>query len=334
MTKKASGSDNARYKKYLLLFFKLAVSSTLLYVLISKVGGRTIINNITRLDPIAFLGAVILYFVSISIASLRLGLLIPEHLKWKDLFSMFMIGSFFNTYMPGIIGGDAVKAYYLSRKLNNESIGEVEKDKTGRLQPLGVAIAAVFMDRYIGFCAMLCLGMTVLPFGYKYLQGASIKFPVVWLIPSLFAAYIATGIIIFKFRAGERFKLLSNIYRYFNFYSSKEKKLLRAFLYSLGVQMVGVISVYVLSRGLSMNVPFLSVLVFLPIIIVITTIPVSISGIGLREGAFVYLLGTIGVPSEMAMTLSLVWFLSVMTSSLLGLFYYLRFKDTFGGKIE
>lgn len=334
MTAKASGPKSVKYKKYLLLLFKLAISAILFYVLISKVGGRTIISNMGRLDPLAFLGAVSLYLVSISIASLRWGLLIPKHIRWKDLFSMFMIGAFFNTYMPGIIGGDAVKAYYLSRELKAGRTGGAKRDGAAPHSAIGTAVAAVFMDRYIGLCAMLCLSMAVLPFGYEYLRGASGKWPVVWFIPSLFAAYIATGIIIFKFRFSDRFKFLSTVSGYFRFYTSRKKALAKAFLYSIGVQMMGIIAVYVLSRGLSMDISFLSVLVFLPVIVVVTTVPVSISGIGLREGAFVFLLGTIGVPAEMAMTLSLAWFLSFVAAGLLGLFYYLRFKGAFGGKIE
>jgi len=318
--------------RYLLLILKLSVSSTLFYLLISKVGGRTIMNNLRMLDPAAFIAAVGIYLTAASISSLRWGLLIPQPVGKIKLFSMFMIGSFFNAYMPGIVGGDAVKAYYLSRQLKHS-------DSANGFQPEGaghnaIAIASVFMDRYIGLSALLCIGTIALPFGMGYLEGASLKWPIKWIIPLVAVFYVSATIMLFRFRLGSRFKFLFSAYEYLNFYASRKYTLLKAFLYSLLVQMTGIISVYVLSQGLSLNIPFMSVLIFLPIIVLFSVLPVTISGIGLREGAFVFLFGTIGVPADMAMSLSIVWFLSVVTAGLLGLFYYLRFKDTFGGKIE
>jgi uncharacterized membrane protein YbhN (UPF0104 family) len=105
-------------------------------------------------------------------------------------------------------------------------------------------------------------------------------------------------------------------------------------MYSIVIQMVAIFSVYVLASGLSLNISFLSLVIFLPIVFIVTLIPVSISGIGLREGAFVLLFGTIGISPDKAMTLSLIWFVSVVIGSLWGLFEYLRFKHQFGGKIK
>ena len=69
-------------------------------------------------------------------------------------------------------------------------------------------------------------------------------------------------------------------------------------------------------------------------IILISMIPVSISGLGIREGAFVFFLGTTGVPPEKAMTLSILWFLSVVVAGLWGFIEYLRFKQLFGGGVK
>jgi uncharacterized membrane protein YbhN (UPF0104 family) len=63
-------------------------------------------------------------------------------------------------------------------------------------------------------------------------------------------------------------------------------------------------------------------------------IPISISGIGIREGAFVFFLGTLGISPDKALTLSLLWFLSIVIAGLWGLCEYLRFKHLFRGAIE
>jgi uncharacterized membrane protein YbhN (UPF0104 family) len=155
---------------------------------------------------------------------------------------------------------------------------------------------------------------------------------VLWVIPSLLALFIVTSIIIFKFRLGRQLQFLYKAYQYFHIYAANRDTLVKTFLYSIALQLLGIVSIYILSKSLLLDVPFLSLLVFVPIIIVFSMIPVSISGIGLRESAFVFLLGAIGVPPEKSFTLSLVWFFSVFTAGLWGLGEYLRFKTVLGGK--
>lgn len=82
-----------------------------------------------------------------------------------------------------------------------------------------------------------------------------------------------------------------------------------------------------------MDVPFMSVLCFVPVVSIISLIPITISGIGIREGAFVVLFGLIGVLPEKAMTLSVVWFLSIVVGSLPGLVGYLLFHKALSGTI-
>lgn len=321
-------------KRYALLLLKLLISSTLLYLLISKIGGSAILNNVRILNPLFFFAAVGLYFCASYLSTLRWKLLVPCAVDKRRLFSMYMIGSFFNAYLPGGIGGDAVKAYYLSREMMSRQTNGNDRHCPKMDAPLTIAIASVFMDRYIGFGALLFISMAVFPFGISNLQKASSTVPVLWVVPSLLVLFIVTSVVIFKFRLGRQLQTLYRVYQYLHMYAAKRDILIKTFFYSIALQMLGIISLYILSKGLLLNVPFLSLLVFVPIIIVFSMIPVSISGIGLREGAFVFLLGAIGVPPEKSFTLSLIWFLSVFTAGLWGLFEYLRFKAVFGGKEE
>jgi hypothetical protein len=72
----------------------------------------------------------------------------------------------------------------------------------------------------------------------------------------------------------------------------------------------------------------MDMLIFVPITIVITSIPISISGLGVREGAFVMLFRLVGIKEDMAMAISFLWFLSYSIPSTLGLYYYFRYKPT------
>ncbi|MGO9016042.1 MAG: lysylphosphatidylglycerol synthase transmembrane domain-containing protein [Dissulfurispiraceae bacterium] len=316
-------------KQTAILIGKLSVSAILFYFLISKVGGKTILYNMRLLDPGAFFAAVGLYIIASYLSTLRWKLLVPYQSKTSRLFSIYMIGSFFNTYMPGIIGGDAVKAYYLNKEMHATRVASAAQDQE-EAPSLVVAIASVFMDRYIGLSALLALAILAFPFGIGYLKRASVQWPVIWIVPAATVFFIACSFLIFKFSVGARLKFLFKTSQYIQFYRSKKNILGRCFIYSIIIQLLTVLSVYVLAKGISLNASFLSLLVFMPIIILVSFLPLSISGIGLREGAFIFLLGSTGIPAEKSMTLSIIWFISVFVAGVWGLIEYLRFKTMFG----
>ncbi len=317
-------------KQAAILIGKLSVSAILFYFLITKVGGKTILYNIRLLDPVAFFAAVGLYIIASYLSTLRWKLLVPYESRTSRLFSIYMIGSFFNTYMPGIIGGDAVKAYYLNKELHANRGASIAHDHEDATPSLAVAIASVFMDRYIGLSALLVLGLLAFPFGIGYLEKASVQWPVIWFVPAAAFVFIACSFLIFKFRVGVRLKFLFHTSQYIKFYRSKKNILCRCFIYSIMIQLLTILSVYVLAKGMSLAASFLSLLVFVPIIILVSFLPISISGIGLREGAFIFLLGSTGIPVEKSMTLSIIWFISVFVAGVWGLIEYLRFKTMFG----
>lgn len=309
--------DNLKSKTFLFIL-KILISFSLLFYLISKIGINIIINTIKQLNLLSFFVAVSIYIISIFLSSLRLRLFLSHKLPLRKIFSLYMIGSFFNTYMPGIVGGDAVKAYYLNKEI--KTIFQPDRDAESSISE---SVASVFVDRYIGFFTLLCICLFAFPFGSKYLKNTSIN----WIIPLVFLSFILGSIVVFKFRIGDRLTFLANFYNYFQRYIKKVDVLIKSFLYSLIIQISGIFAVFVLSEGLSMEIPFSFFLLFIPIIILISFIPLSLSGIGLREGAFVVFFQKIGIPSHLSMTLSLLWFLSTVTASLLGLFEYLRYKQ-------
>jgi len=92
------------------------------------------------------------------------------------------------------------------------------------------------------------------------------------------------------------------------------------------VQVVIIFAVYVLSLGLKIDVPLLPLFIFVPIISTISSVPISISGLGVREASFVLLFGSLGINPAQATAVSFAYFLSVATGSLPGLIEYLRYK--------
>ncbi len=306
--------------KIALLLIKIMVSGGLVYFLFSRIGIANITDNLSKVNPLCFLVAILLYLLQLFISTNRWALLIGNPLPLKKLYSLYLIGSFFGIFLPGIVGGDTVKAYYLNSMLKVSPL-DTEAGKANS-PTLVTAIASVFMDRYVGFVAMILMVITVFPLGIRYLADT----PFIWLLPMVFSVFIVVSLILLRFRIGQRFSFVSNFYSYFSFYAHKKAIVAKTLLLSVATQTAGIIAVYILSLGLSMNLPFITVLIFLPIIILVSFIPISIAGIGLREGAFVFFFGIIGIPSEQSLTLSIIWFLSTCTASLIGFVEYLRIK--------
>jgi len=213
-----------------------------------------------------------------------------------------MIGAFFGSFMPGIVGGDAVRAYYLNKKAKKMSL----------------TLASIFMDRYIGYASLMLIGISAAPFAFSYFGDSQYK----WLMPFIFAAFVIGSILFFLLQLGKRFRGMSDFYEYFSALRTQKGIIIKAVLISLLVQFLNFFIVVTLAAGMGEKIPLLVLFVFLPIIITITMIPISISGLGVREGSFVILLGLIGVKSEIATSLSLAWFFSVFVGSLPGLAIY------------
>jgi len=291
-----------------ILFFavKLAVSSGLLYFVLSKAGAERVLSVIKTVNPFFFIAAILIYIFSLYIASIRWRLLLPEEFKGQRLFSFYLIGSFFNTFLPGIVGGDAVKTYYLYKETNKGSL----------------SFASVFMDRYLGFIAIMTIGLIAFAAGFQYIKGSLIE----WLLPTIVFSFLIGSLVIFRFRLGKRIGVIAEFYEYFHKYSRQKTVIMKALALSFVIQTMSIMAIYVISLGLGQHIPLAYFFIFFPIIITIATLPISVSGIGLREGAFVFLFGMIGIMPETATAMSFTWFLSVACGGLIGLFRYLSLK--------
>jgi uncharacterized membrane protein YbhN (UPF0104 family) len=293
--------------KTLLLFVKLAVSALSLYVVFSKIDVREFALMFVRIGPLFFIAAVLPYILAQLASTLRWKLLLPGHFRFGRLFSLYMIGSFFNSFLPGVIGGDAIKAYYLNKDAKKISL----------------TLASVFMDRYFGYAALMIIGISAFPFAFGYFGGTAYR----WIMPGIFVAFVVGSIMFFGLKLGRRIASVAEIYEYFGKLKSRQDVIVKAVLLSFVVQLLNFVMVVILASAMGENIPLLPLFVFLPIIITATTIPISVSGLGVREGSFVLLLGLLKVRPEVATSLSLSWFFANFLGGLPGLVAYMRHKE-------
>lgn len=295
-----------RTKKILILSLKIVVSGLLLAFVLNKAGLRNIIVHFKALNPWYFLLASLLYVFLIFLAAVRWGLLLGGRYSVARLFSLYLIGSFFNHFLPGSVGGDAVKAYYL-----------YQDSRHG-----GSSLGSVFLDRYIGFFALLTIGLVSGVLAFDDLKAVGMH----WITPSLFVLFLVVSLMVFGMRIGGRFSAIADFYDYFHATIRKRPVVLKAFLLSIVLQLSTILIIFLIARGIGQRPPFIALFVFVPIILVVMSVPISISGLGLRESAFVLLFGLTGISPEASTSIAFLWFLSIVMASLTGLVEYIRRK--------
>jgi len=103
--------------------------------------------------------------------------------------------------------------------------------------------------------------------------------------------------------------------------------LINSLIISLANQVLVILVTWIMAIGLGIHVSLLYFLVFVPVITLISMIPVSLNGMGLREYGFVSLFGAIGVPVASCMALGLTSSMVLILSSLPGGLLYVFFRD-------
>jgi len=108
-------------------------------------------------------------------------------------------------------------------------------------------------------------------------------------------------------------------------YTGNNDLIIKTCIYSLIAQSCFFLSVYVLSLGIETEINTIGFFALLPILALISSMPISFGGWGVREGAFIYGLHLIGFPPESAFLLSIqIGFITLIAPFLVGLPYLLQ----------
>ncbi len=292
-------------KRILSFSLKVFVSGGLLYIFLSRMDVQSVLKTLKHTEPSLFILSFFVYLSTVFVSTKRWSFFLPANLKYTKLVSLYFIGSFFNTLLPGLVSGDAVKAFYLYKHTGKG---------TG-----GLSLASVFMDRYVGLTALVCIGVIGFMVGYPYIKGTEI----VWAILIFVLGFLIGSVILWKINWG-KIKAVSSFYIPLMEYKRRKRMILNGLLLSFVVQFAGIICVYILSISIRLDVPIVYFLLFLPLIGVASSVPISIAGLGVREASFVILFTKVGVISAAALSLSLLLFTTMVLVNLIGGIEYLR----------
>lgn len=294
------------------LWLRVIVSAVLLAVLVTKVRPEHLLPERRHLSTLAFLVAgLIITAVGIVLSAWRWQRVLDVfdiRVPLRTLTGHYYAGQFVGNVLPSTIGGDVVR---VSRTATTTGSGSV-------------AFASVVLERLTGFIALPLLVFLGFLFRPSLLDNNH-----AWIALAIACGtLLLLGVILVVAghpRLAGRFAEHENWMRFIGAVHVGVDRLRRQPREAFGVlaaavmyQLSVVVAVYCAAQALDISVPNAAVLAFVPAVAMAQTIPLSVSGFGVREGMLVVLLHPLGVSTSSAVALGLFWYGMLLVVSLLG----------------
>jgi uncharacterized protein (TIRG00374 family) len=297
---------NKQLFKYLRIAITFCLLGAVFYLadLFSPAGRKLLVDTLKDAD------------LSLLIASVLIGIVINmvSAFKWymltraRDIgagywriFAYYLVGQFYNMFLPTSVGGDFVRSYELGKFSGRQAD----------------ALASVFVERYTGVVTLLLIAaVAVLSQLARFNQGfiivTLIAFGlglgfIAWLIfdPRLYR--IVREFLCARFSVAVNiFAKLDKLLQSITVYKEQPSTIVLAFLNSLLFYFVAVVNVYLTALVFSAEVVFLDMLVATPIIMLIMNLPISIGNIGLMEVGYISVLELMGYGAELGLAIMLL----------------------------
>ena len=308
-------------RKRLVDLLKVLVSLGLIALLLSQIGFQQVVEVFSKANMIYWLLGLTMFLLGIVIKTFRWQILLDAldiHISAPELLQLNFIGFLFNNILPSGIGGDVVKMYELS------------KDSRRGAE----SVNAVFVDRVVGLVVAQFLAIIAAVIAYRLVSTEVLivtlalflgSLLVMWMLmqETLWEVILRRVPFLSTWQGGRFAERIRRLYKTFRGYDT------RSIIKALGVSFIFnitlVLSNYFVGLALGVNISMLYFWVFVPITSVVTMIPISLNGLGVREMGYVALFTQAGVPQEVAFSMSLSFYAFTVISGLIGgVLYILR----------
>lgn len=255
-------------------------------------------------------GANILWLL-LSFSLHSLGLLISAY-RWQILIQAqgdrvplgflaksYLVGTFFNNFLPTRFGGDIVRIWDGSRYSRS-----VLKSS-----------AIVLVERFTGIIVLLLFAFVA---SLSRLEMAK-KIPIIWvslLVGLLGLLFVLSFFMPFAKRIlgkipdkGYLKKIKVKVFEFRDVvlvYKEKKREFFKALFWAFLLQVNVILHYFLVGKALHLNISFIDYFIFIPIILIILIIPVTISGLGLREGIYIEIFKFYLIPAALAFSFPLI----------------------------
>lgn len=300
-------------------FFKFLVSLILVIYLFYNVDFFLLWQKTSQVSLSELVGCCLLFFFSWIVAAYKWNILLPQY-SYLSLLKLCFVGQFYSTVLPGQVAGEIVKTYRLAKnKQNTEQI-----------------IASVFVDRLTGFIGLFLLAVygiflseNIIP---KEIKIILLVF-LVFLVFSLFLFKIKLIINAVDFLLLIVFKRMKNLIiverinlfiKMWNTYLENTQTILYSVFLGVIFQLLATLIIFFTAKSIGISIKLTDWYWIVAFVYVALFFPISIAGIGVREGIFVWMLSLFNVPKDTSLTLSILVFsitlIGVLSGGLIDVF--------------
>lgn len=277
---------------------KLILSVVFMIVALRAVDFSALAASLLRLDSTWLLLAVMAFACQIPVATWRWRQIAAASAPAPDYATMLRwcaMAQFFNQTLPTTIGGDAVRTWLMVRAAGRK---------------LGEAISVVVADRIAGVSAVLLIVAAAIPF-----QADAIADPLARsalnaaTLAGLAALIVALVLVRLRWTMFDRIAVLRPLQQFIAPVAAlllRPAVAARVLLASLLIHALTITAVSALARGFQLPVGPWLLAILVPPVLLVSMIPLSIAGWGLREMAMVTALGFVGVAPDAAVSVSLM----------------------------
>lgn len=302
-------------KKIVVLYGQVVLSFALVLYLISVLDWERIKRVLPQLS-LEYAGhAFLLLFLAALLSAVRWDVLL-KRLKVRqrllDSWRYYMISMFYGVMLPGIIGSDVVR---LGLSIKHHGISMK-----------GVLTASILFDHICGFIALLAIFAVMASFVPVILGNEGFLGSTAYILPLASILGFALILVLLKKAPDGWFaekedrqgwlQSLRSLIKRFRELSTATLALLLAL--SFLVYLLDIVGSYYLSRALHLDVPFHFFLIIIPITYVVTALPISLGGLGVREGVLTFFLVKVGVIASDAVLLAFLIYLTWLAVALIG----------------
>lgn len=293
--------------KYTLLAAKLLVTAVLLWMLFDKIEFGPLVNRMRHLQPAWVLTAIVTTFTQLLLTAVRwhyVSVLLSAPVAIRQAVRLVLIGQFFNQVLPSSIGGDGVRAWLLAR------MG----------MPVRRALSSILCDRIAALVVLGSMVAIALPL-VRHLPLPTVD--VLAVVVPIVAVASVSGLLVF---GGHASAILSRL-RFTRPIGALVRDA-RIVMFTRGissrivglavlVQLLGIAIVNLCARSIGVDVSVIAWFL-IPVILLVSMIPISFAGWGVRESAMVVGLGAAGVASHDALAVSVLYGLTQIVVGLPG----------------
>lgn len=297
------------------LGIRLAVSVGLILWIIRTVEWGDFARTVQATDPVYLALSLAVDPVLVWISARKWQILLRARSQDAGVatcYRLYLVGFFFNNFLPTNVGGDVVRAHLMGRR-------------TGHATD---ALASVFVERFTGITALVGLVLIGIPFTPERLYAA----PVGWGVGALVLVYLLLlwAVLDPRFlrltRGRTSLPLVEKIARFqqtLHAYREHPRALVACVALSVLFYLFAGLSTYFAARAFHGSLRILDALLATPVILIIVLFPVSIGGLGLLEWSYLFTLGRLGIPPAVGVSAGLLMRMKTILLSLAGAVGYL-----------